>query len=74
MDFEDLGGMLCPDSIKGYGRSQGRSMILILFMIWEGNGGVRALRFAANYGAKIAACELPFYTISSDVAGGVGGA
>lgn len=44
-----------------------------LFTIGAGSGGVRASRFAANYGAKVAVCELPFATISSDVAGGVGG-
>ncbi|ONK76461.1 uncharacterized protein A4U43_C03F28130 [Asparagus officinalis] len=44
-----------------------------LFTVGAGSGGVRASRFAANYGAKVAVCELPFATISSDVAGGVGG-
>lgn len=44
-----------------------------LFTIGAGSGGVRASRFAANYGAKVAVCELPFATISSDHAGGVGG-
>ncbi|WOK92477.1 glutathione reductase, chloroplastic [Canna indica] len=44
-----------------------------LFTIGAGSGGVRASRFAANYGAKVAICELPFSTISSDSAGGVGG-
>ncbi|KAL1312120.1 hypothetical protein HN51_038741 [Arachis hypogaea] len=44
-----------------------------LFTIGAGSGGVRASRFAANYGASVAICELPFSTISSDVTGGVGG-
>lgn len=44
-----------------------------LFTIGAGSGGVRASRFAANYGASVAVCELPFSTISSDTAGGVGG-
>ncbi|XP_073109799.1 glutathione reductase, chloroplastic isoform X1 [Elaeis guineensis] len=44
-----------------------------LFTIGAGSGGVRASRFAANYGASVAVCELPFATISSDFAGGVGG-
>lgn len=34
---------------------------------------MRASRFAANFGASVAVCELPFSTISSDTAGGVGG-
>ncbi|KAF5186567.1 Soluble pyridine nucleotide transhydrogenase [Thalictrum thalictroides] len=44
-----------------------------LFTIGAGSGGVRASRFASNYGAKVAICELPFATISSESAGGVGG-
>lgn len=44
-----------------------------LFTIGAGSGGVRASRFAANFGAKVAICEMPFATISSDNAGGVGG-
>ncbi|XP_008796062.2 glutathione reductase, chloroplastic [Phoenix dactylifera] len=44
-----------------------------LFTVGAGSGGVRASRFAANYGASVAICELPFATISSDLAGGVGG-
>ncbi|XP_078436654.1 glutathione reductase [Wolffia australiana] len=44
-----------------------------LFTIGAGSGGVRASRFAASYGASVAICELPFATISSDTAGGVGG-
>ncbi|KAF8394335.1 hypothetical protein HHK36_020543 [Tetracentron sinense] len=44
-----------------------------LFTIGAGSGGVRASRFAANYGASVAVCELPFATISSEIAGGVGG-
>ncbi|KNA18595.1 hypothetical protein SOVF_069250 isoform A [Spinacia oleracea] len=44
-----------------------------LFTIGAGSGGVRASRFAANFGASSAVCELPFSTISSETAGGVGG-
>nr|GMD61017.1 glutathione reductase, chloroplastic [Ipomoea batatas] len=44
-----------------------------LFTIGAGSGGVRASRFAANFGASVAVCELPFSTISSDSTGGVGG-
>lgn len=44
-----------------------------LFTIGAGSGGVRASRFAANFGASVAVCELPFATISSDTTGGVGG-
>ncbi|PPD97548.1 hypothetical protein GOBAR_DD05444 [Gossypium barbadense] len=42
--------------------------------LWcAGSGGVRASRFAANFGASVAVCELPFSTISSETTGGVGG-
>ncbi|KAL3702127.1 hypothetical protein R1sor_020149 [Riccia sorocarpa] len=44
-----------------------------LVTIGGGSGGVRASRFAANHGAKVAVCELPFSTIASDTTGGVGG-
>ncbi|CAM8923127.1 unnamed protein product [Rhodiola kirilowii] len=44
-----------------------------LFTIGAGSGGVRASRFAANFGASVAVCELPFATIASETAGGVGG-
>lgn len=44
-----------------------------LFTIGAGSGGVRASRFAANFGASVAVCELPFSTVSSETAGGVGG-
>ncbi|XAR58599.1 Glutathione-disulfide reductase [Bertholletia excelsa] len=44
-----------------------------LFTIGAGSGGVRASRFAANFGASVAICELPFATISSETSGGVGG-
>ncbi|KAG5567496.1 hypothetical protein RHGRI_002893 [Rhododendron griersonianum] len=44
-----------------------------LFTIGAGSGGVRASRFAANFGAKVAICELPFATISSETTGGLGG-
>ncbi|GKD25602.1 hypothetical protein Tco_1231816 [Tanacetum coccineum] len=41
--------------------------------VCAGSGGVRASRFAANFGANVAVCELPFATISSETTGGVGG-
>ncbi|XP_050266410.1 glutathione reductase, chloroplastic [Quercus robur] len=44
-----------------------------LFTIGAGSGGVRASRFAANFGASVAVCELPFSPISSETTGGVGG-
>ncbi|KAH7442433.1 hypothetical protein KP509_03G088200 [Ceratopteris richardii] len=44
-----------------------------LITIGAGSGGVRASRFAANLGAKVAVVELPFATISSDQTGGLGG-
>ncbi|XP_047334928.1 glutathione reductase, chloroplastic-like [Impatiens glandulifera] len=44
-----------------------------LFTIGAGSGGVRAARFASNFGASVAVCELPFSNISSDTTGGVGG-
>ncbi len=44
-----------------------------LFTIGAGSGGVRASRFASNFGASVAVCELPFSTISSDTTGGFGG-
>ncbi|KAG6432080.1 hypothetical protein SASPL_103653 [Salvia splendens] len=44
-----------------------------LFVIGAGSGGVRASRFSAQNGAKVAICELPFHPISSEVIGGVGG-
>ena len=44
-----------------------------LFTIGAGSGGVRASRFAANFSASVAVCELPFSTISSETTGGVGG-
>ena len=44
-----------------------------LFTIGAGSGGVRASRFAANFGSSVAVCELPFSTISSETTGGVGG-
>ncbi|KAI3732639.1 hypothetical protein L1987_63846 [Smallanthus sonchifolius] len=42
-----------------------------LFTIGAGSGGVRASRFAANFGASVAVCELPFATISSETTGGI---
>lgn len=44
-----------------------------LFTIGAGSGGVRASRFAANFGASVAVCELPFAAVSSESKGGVGG-
>ncbi|KAI4338297.1 hypothetical protein L6164_016639 [Bauhinia variegata] len=45
-----------------------------LFVIGAGSGGVRASRFAANYGAKkVGICELPYHPVSSETIGGVGG-
>ncbi|KAJ6801767.1 glutathione reductase, chloroplastic [Iris pallida] len=52
---------------------QPRQFDFDLFTIGAGSGGVRASRFAAGYGARVAVCELPFATISSDSTGGVGG-
>ncbi|KAF3453793.1 hypothetical protein FNV43_RR04234 [Rhamnella rubrinervis] len=43
-----------------------------LFTIGAGSGGVRAFRFAANFGASVAICELPFSTISSETTSGIG--
>ncbi|KAI3760137.1 hypothetical protein L1987_50527 [Smallanthus sonchifolius] len=50
-----------------------RSYDFDLFTIGAGSGGVRASRFASNFGASVAVCELPFATISSETTGGVGG-
>ncbi|MEW5316598.1 MAG: hypothetical protein WDW38_007962 [Sanguina aurantia] len=44
-----------------------------LLTIGAGSGGVRASRFAASYGARVAVVELPFDFVSSETAGGVGG-
>ncbi|RWW38402.1 hypothetical protein BHE74_00056362 [Ensete ventricosum] len=57
----------------GNGSVDPRQFDFDLFTIGAGSGGVRASRFAATYGAKVAICELPFSTISSESAGGVGG-
>ncbi|KAK4281231.1 hypothetical protein QN277_012753 [Acacia crassicarpa] len=56
-----------------YGTDAARHYDFDLFTIGAGSGGVRASRFAANFGASVAICELPFSTISSDTTGGVGG-
>ncbi|MQM01499.1 hypothetical protein Taro_034248 [Colocasia esculenta] len=58
---------------NGAGDATAQSYDFDLFTIGAGSGGVRASRFAANYGASAAICELPFATISSEIAGGVGG-
>nr|AFS30566.1 glutathione reductase [Dimocarpus longan] len=55
------------------GAERARNYDFDLFTIGAGSGGVRASRFAANFGASVAVCELPFSTISSETAGGVGG-
>ncbi|XP_072972822.1 glutathione reductase, chloroplastic [Typha angustifolia] len=57
----------------GNGTAEPQHFDFDLFTVGAGSGGVRASRFAANYGASVAICELPFATISSDNAGGVGG-
>lgn len=61
------------DSNNGVGSDSVRQYDFDLFTIGAGSGGVRASRFAANFGASVAVCELPFSTISSDTTGGVGG-
>nr|WDE17990.1 glutathione reductase 2 [Litchi chinensis] len=55
------------------GAEPARNYDFDLFTIGAGSGGVRASRFAANFGASVAVCELPFSTISSETTGGVGG-
>ncbi|KAB1208857.1 Glutathione reductase, chloroplastic [Morella rubra] len=55
------------------GADAGRRYDFDLFTIGAGSGGVRASRFAANSGASVAVCELPFSTISSETTGGFGG-
>lgn len=68
---------LIVDAYSAFGSENGgpdkKDYDFDLFTIGAGSGGVRASRFAANYGAKVAVCELPFATISSETAGGVGG-
>ncbi|CAM6017421.1 unnamed protein product [Sphagnum balticum] len=44
-----------------------------LFVIGGGSGGVRGSRTAAQTGAKVAICELPYDPISSETRGGYGG-
>lgn len=45
-----------------------------LFCIGAGSGGVRAARMAAaNYGAKVGICEMPYDPIASETTGGAGG-
>ncbi|EEF41403.1 glutathione reductase, chloroplastic [Ricinus communis] len=58
---------------SGNGAEPSRRYDFDLFTIGAGSGGVRASRFASNFGASVAVCELPFSTISSDTTGGVGG-
>ncbi|XP_052187633.1 glutathione reductase, chloroplastic-like [Diospyros lotus] len=68
-----------PSSFSQYSRfaaaagPEPRKYDFDLFTIGAGSGGVRASRLAANYGASVAVCELPFATISSETTGGVGG-
>ncbi|XP_042383610.1 glutathione reductase, chloroplastic-like [Zingiber officinale] len=57
----------------GNGAADSNQFDFDLLTIGAGSGGVRASRFAAAYGAKVAICELPFSTMSADNAGGVGG-
>ncbi|XP_027095734.2 glutathione reductase, chloroplastic [Coffea arabica] len=61
------------ESTNGAGSEPDRNYDFDLFTIGAGSGGVRASRFAANFGASVAVCELPFSTVSSDITGGVGG-
>lgn len=65
------------ESTNGSGSGSGSESVghydFDLFTVGAGSGGVRASRFAANLGASVAVCELPFSTISSDTSGGVGG-
>ncbi|KAL3531274.1 hypothetical protein ACH5RR_010596 [Cinchona calisaya] len=61
------------ESTNGAGSNAARHYDFDLFTIGAGSGGVRASRFAANFGSSVAVCELPFSTISSDTTGGVGG-
>jgi glutathione reductase (NADPH) len=45
-----------------------------LFTIDAGNGGVQGSRFASTlYGTRIAICEMPAATITSEEHGGLGG-
>mmetsp|Transcript_33708 Transcript_33708/g.56613 ORF Transcript_33708/g.56613 Transcript_33708/m.56613 type:complete len:551 (-) Transcript_33708:486-2138(-) len=44
-----------------------------LFCIGAGSGGVRATRMSTSYGAKVAVCEMPFATVTTETLGGVGG-
>lgn len=44
-----------------------------LFTIGIGSGGVRAARISAQIGAKVAAVELAYSPISSEMKGGIGG-
>ncbi|CAL0316774.1 unnamed protein product [Lupinus luteus] len=52
---------------------EGTNFDFDLFVIGAGSGGVRAARFSASFGAKVAVCELPFHPVSSETIGGVGG-
>ncbi|KAM6575096.1 hypothetical protein CsatA_023423 [Cannabis sativa] len=66
-------GFITASAESENGAEIGRKYDFDLFTIGAGSGGVRASRFAANFGASVAVCELPFATISSDTTGGVGG-
>lgn len=61
------------DTENGASRIKDGDYDFELITIGGGSGGVRASRFAANFGAKVAVIELPFAAISSDQAGGLGG-
>lgn len=66
-------GFVSATANSGNGADPSRHYDFDLFTIGAGSGGVRASRFASNFGASVAICELPFSTISSETTGGVGG-
>ncbi|PON95025.1 Glutathione-disulfide reductase [Trema orientale] len=66
-------GFVTASAESENGADTARKYDFDLFTIGAGSGGVRASRFAANFGASVAVCELPFATISSETTGGVGG-
>ncbi|EXB26575.1 Glutathione reductase [Morus notabilis] len=66
-------GFVAASAEPDNGADSARKYDFDLFTIGAGSGGVRAARFAANFGASVAVCELPFSTISSETGGGVGG-
>nr|QIM56759.1 chloroplast glutathione reductase [Morus alba] len=66
-------GFVAASAEPDNGADSARKYDFDLFTVGAGSGGVRASRFAANFGASVAVCELPFSTISSETGGGVGG-